>query len=93
VPNKQAERCNDRDRRREQGDEALLSGSTEIQYCRHPFARVIFPFVFLAHVPKRVLFEIILLLGSAQKDLPEQAQSGLVSALNSKRFSCPANSL
>jgi hypothetical protein len=57
VPNKQAERCNDRDRRREQGDEALLSGSTEIQYCRHPFARVIFPFVFLAHVPKRVVFE------------------------------------
>jgi hypothetical protein len=68
VPNKQAESCNDRDRRREQGDEALLSGSTEIQYCRHPFARVIFPFVFLAHVPKRVVFETARLLPVVEVD-------------------------
>jgi hypothetical protein len=43
-------------------------------------------------ISKRTLFEISLLfLGSAQKDLPKQAQSRLVSALNLPRVFSPAN--
>jgi hypothetical protein len=42
-------------------------------------------------ISKRTLLEITLLfLGSAQKDLPKQAQSGLVSALNLPRVSLPS---
>jgi hypothetical protein len=42
-------------------------------------------------ISERFLSEITLLfLGSAQKDLTEQAQSGLVSALNPQTVSLPS---
>jgi hypothetical protein len=46
------------------------------------------------YVSKRFFFDITLrLLGSAQKDLPKQAQSGLVSAPNLPRVSLPSQPL